>query len=60
MFSDTIYQYIGREAEWVALCGFYAVESSSEIFEKGDAADLIESVWEFCVEGCKEADVAIP
>jgi hypothetical protein len=58
--TDTIYDYIGREAEWVALCGFNSVESSSEIFTEGDAADLVEFVWEFCEESCKAANVPIP
>ena len=61
MHSDTIYQYLGRETEWVALCGFDCIEvGSDEEFTEADAPALIESVWEFCEENCNEAGTIIP
>lgn len=60
MNDDTIYQYLGREAEWVALCGFHHVESGDDLYTEDDAADLIEFVWDFCEESCKAANAPIP
>jgi hypothetical protein len=60
MNDDTVYNYLGKEAEWVALCGFQAVESGGEAFSESDAAELIEFVWEFCEESCKAANARIP
>lgn len=59
MNDDTIYNFLGREAEWVALCGFYSVESSGETFKESDAAGLIEAVWEFCEESCKAVSTRV-
>lgn len=60
MNDDTIYHYLGREAEWVALCGFHHVESGDDQFTEDDASDLINFVWEFCEESCKAANTSIP
>jgi hypothetical protein len=61
MNDDTIYDYVGREAQWVALCGFYRVETDrSEDFTEADAPAVIDSVWDVCQQMCKEANVAVP
>ena len=60
MNDDTIYHYLGREAEWVALCGFHHVESGNERFTDNDAASLIEFLWEFCEASCMAANATVP
>ena len=60
MNDDTIYHYLGREAKWVARCGFHHVESGNERFTDNDAAGLIEFVWEFCEASCVAVNATVP
>lgn len=61
MRGDTIDNYIGHEAEWVALCAFDCIEfTKDKKFTEADAPNLIDSVWEFCEENCKEAGTIAP
>lgn len=58
--DDTIDRFKGREAKWAALCAFDGIEMSDEPFLPEHALELIESVWDFVTQICKENGIQIP
>ena len=49
MLNDTVQSYLGREAEWAALCAIDGIEATETPPDPTDASDMINDVWEFVV-----------
>ena len=61
MWDDTIVSYLGREAEWAALCALDGLETGIiNLPDPSEAPSMIEGVWEFVVTSCEEAGQAPP
>jgi hypothetical protein len=60
MEDDTVENYLGREAEWAALCAFDGLEASESFPDPSEAKALMKNVWEFVSASCEEAGQTTP
>ena len=61
MRDDTVVSYLGREAEWAALCALDGFETGfMNLPDPSEAPAMIEGVWEFVVASCEEAGQTPP
>ena len=58
--GDGIDEYVGREAEWAALCATDCVRDGDMPLSKAKADDLVANVWEFVEINCEEEGIQIP